>query len=202
MINQIQKTVETHHQCITSMKKYENKSLDELRFEDYLSGKNSKTVSSSRDSISGVQTGGGLLWPSSTTNTWIGNGLNSQLQQQKSPSTSNLKQMLIKISTTLPSNLISTDMGSTIDVFGQKKTHQSPLGDQPALMNQSVLNPLASKPTLNIFGQLQSNNKPIAAAVGASFFPPGTSQPTTTNWFTPQQQVILFNISNTLVILY
>ena len=198
MINQIQKTVDTHHQCITSMKDYENKSLDELRFEDYLSGKNSKTVSSSRDSISGVQTGGSLLWPCSTTNTWIRNGLNSQMQQQKSPSTSNLKQILIKISKTLPSNLISTDMGSTnIDIFGQKKTHQSPLGDQPALMNQSVLNPLASKPTLNIFGQLQSNNKSIAAAVGASFFPPGTSQPTTTNWFTPQQQVILFHFLKT-----
>ena len=44
MKNNIQTTINTHHQCITCMKEYENKSLEELRFEDYSVGRKAATA--------------------------------------------------------------------------------------------------------------------------------------------------------------
>ena len=52
MKNNIQTTINTHHQCITCMKEYENKSLEELRFEDYSVGRKAATAGA------GVQPGG------------------------------------------------------------------------------------------------------------------------------------------------
>lgn len=61
MKNNVQTTINTHHQCITCMKEYDNKSLEELRFEDYSVGRKGPTPGTA------PQTGG--LFGGTTTTT-------------------------------------------------------------------------------------------------------------------------------------
>ncbi|KAH9492375.1 Nuclear pore complex protein Nup98-Nup96 [Bulinus truncatus] len=70
--------ISTRHQCVTAMKEYENKSLEELRFEDYTANRKSKQV--------GTSTTGGLFGqaqatqPSASSGFVFGGGLGTGLQ--------------------------------------------------------------------------------------------------------------------------
>ncbi|XP_049860022.1 nuclear pore complex protein Nup98-Nup96 isoform X1 [Schistocerca gregaria] len=52
----VTQTINTRHHCITFMKEYENKSLEELRYEDYIAGRKGP-----QGTGTGVATGGGLF---------------------------------------------------------------------------------------------------------------------------------------------
>ena len=81
MKNNVATTINTHHQCITCMKEYENKSLEELRFEDYVAGRKAPGPGTA------VQTGG-LFGASSTTQTPSLFGQNQQKSLFGTPATS------------------------------------------------------------------------------------------------------------------
>ncbi len=140
MKNNIQTTINTHHQCITCMKEYENKSLEELRMEDYAAGRKGPTP--------GAQPAGGLFGASSTPQTGFGFG---QPQQQKplfgAPSTSN--------NFTLSCIFISPFIFSFQQVLDKLRV---------CLANPSKLSPPLESNRLVLLSQLLPPNQPSASA--------------------------------------
>ncbi len=74
MKNNVSTNINTHHQCISCMKEYENKSLEELRYEDYLAGRKAPGAGAQ-------QPAGGMFGAAPTAAT--GSFFGQQAQQQK-----------------------------------------------------------------------------------------------------------------------
>uniref|UniRef100_A0A1I7XQL5 Nuclear pore complex protein Nup98-Nup96 n=1 Tax=Heterorhabditis bacteriophora TaxID=37862 RepID=A0A1I7XQL5_HETBA len=101
MKNGAQQTISTKHMCITAMKAYENKSIEEVRIEDYIA--NRKTGNTSSGGIFGSASSGG-------------SGLFGNTQQQAKPS-------LFGASSTTASPFGSSSGGTSI--FGNTQNNNA-----------------------------------------------------------------------------
>lgn len=186
MKNNVQTTISTHHQCITCMKEYENKSLEELRFEDYSVGRKGPTPGA------GPQPGG--LFGATTATT------------QATP--------LFGTQQTPLFGTPASTMGQT-SFFGQpqqQQAQQPAFGTKQIGFGQATTSTTSTfgfgqaapqQQQASIFGQPQQ-----AKQFGTSIFgPPTTSQPAPTfgtqapatgfGFGTPQQTQSLFNAPKT-----
>lgn len=132
MKNNIQTTINTHHQCISCMKEYENKSLEELRYEDYLAGRKGPGPGA------GVQTGG-LFGASSTAQTGSFFGQTQQKPLFGTPSTSKI----LLLATVNPSGNVIVIFFRLIQVSGKRLAYSDSLSSSRlhlrSALNRSLL---------------------------------------------------------------
>jgi len=70
--NGVTQTISTRHHCITCMKEYESKSLEELRFEDYIANRKGPQQVPQQTGLFGTSTGGSLFGTGAGTSTGTG----------------------------------------------------------------------------------------------------------------------------------
>jgi len=70
--NGVTQTISTRHHCITCMKEYESKSLEELRLEDYIANRKGPQQVPQQTGLFGTSTGGSLFGTGAGTSTGTG----------------------------------------------------------------------------------------------------------------------------------
>ncbi|XP_069679986.1 nuclear pore complex protein Nup98-Nup96 isoform X2 [Periplaneta americana] len=70
--NGVTQTISTRHHCITCMKEYESKSLEELRLEDYAANRKGPQQAPQQTGLFGTSTGGSLFGTGASTSTGTG----------------------------------------------------------------------------------------------------------------------------------
>jgi nuclear pore complex protein Nup98-Nup96 len=70
--NGVTQNISTRHHCITCMKEYESKSLEELRWEDYVANRKGPQQTSQQTGIFGPSTGVSLFGTAASTSTGTG----------------------------------------------------------------------------------------------------------------------------------
>lgn len=70
--NGVTQNISTRHHCITCMKEYESKSLEELRLEDYIANRKGPQQVPQQTGLFGTSTGGSLFGTGAGTSTGTG----------------------------------------------------------------------------------------------------------------------------------
>lgn len=152
--------VQTKQQCITFMKEYAEKSLEELRIEDYAANRKGPQ-----------QQAGGLFGSSAPSTGMFG-------QSQPQPTTGLFGQQPQQQSTGL---FGSSTMGST-PTFGAANTSSGFGSTTGGLFGKPLSTPATTAPSFGTFGTTQSSgfgfNKPIGQATPSLFGQPATPAPT------------------------
>ena len=183
--NNTQQTISTSHQCISCMKDYENKSLEELRFEDYSAGRKVPGA--------GTQPGGMF---GSTTAQQPSSFFPQQQQQQQKP---------------LFGSTATTGIGTGTGLFGQQPQQSNSVFGKPIGFSQpatSTTQPFAFGQTqpaqpASIFGQPAAQQAKPFGTTSLFGSPAATTQPSsfgtpvaTQSQFgfgTPQQTAAMFS---------
>ena len=172
--NGANQNINTRHQCITCMKEYENKSLEELRFEDYQANrKGSSTSTMFGTTTNQPQTSLFGSNPSSvsfnTANTASSSLFNNATAKPTfgAPAT-----------TTATTSIFNSTFNKSFNTNAFGSTAQQPT------QTSSIFGPSASntggfgqQPTNNLFNMTSQNNATAANQVKPSFFTTATTQP-------------------------
>ncbi|CAL1538961.1 unnamed protein product, partial [Lymnaea stagnalis] len=156
--------INTRHQCITAMKEYENKSLEELRVEDYTANRKAKQAGSTNTGGLFGQTQGAQ--PTAGSGFVFGGGLSSALQPSNTTGFGGFGN------TSTPSTA-STFNQNRPSLFGTATTTQSGFGGFGSTtgtqQSTSLFGTSAAKPLFGTTGTSQPT--------GSSFFQTSTSNP-------------------------
>ncbi|CAF0852273.1 unnamed protein product [Brachionus calyciflorus] len=198
--NGVQSTITTNHQCITAMKEYENKSIEELRMEDYQANRKFPQQTSGFGTSTSLF---GSSTPATTTSGFGSTGLFGSTS-----TTTAAKPAFGGFGTTTTATTPSTTtglFGSTqakpaFGGFGTTTTTTAPttgfggFGTQQPTTTTSTFG--STQPSTSLFGGLGSSGTTTTTGTGTSLF--GSTQPTTTgtslfgSTTTQQQQKPLF----------
>ncbi|XP_015785511.1 nuclear pore complex protein Nup98-Nup96 [Tetranychus urticae] len=170
--NNINTTISTRHQCITAMKEYETKSMEELRWEDYQANRK------------GPQAQGAMFGQTATTESLFGATQQQQQQQQQ------------QSATTAPFS------SGTNSIFGKPTFGTSTsLFNAPTFGTQQAKPAFGTAPTTTTFSFGPVNQQPATVTSGGSLFNPTPSFTPSTNFFQPPatntQTKSLFGTSTT-----
>ncbi|KHN86939.1 Nuclear pore complex protein Nup98-Nup96 [Toxocara canis] len=151
--NGTNQTINTKHMCITSMKQYEGKSLEELRCEDYIANRRGATVGSLSFGQSQPTTSTSLFGASTTTQSSLFGSQNKPLFGGTSTfgtttttatpslfgSTTSTGTSLFGASKPATGGLFGSTQTSTASPFGQTQQSGGLFGSKPATLLQSSL---------------------------------------------------------------
>jgi len=165
--------INTRHQCITCMKEYENKSLEELRYEDYQANRKGTTGSTMFSTSTQPQSTGGLFGTQQNTVSF-----NAANTASNSLFSANKPTFGAPSTTTATTSIFNTTFNKPFNTTAFGTTTQQP-AQTTSLFGTTPANTtgFGQQPTTNLFNMTSQANTATNQVKPSSFFStPATTQ--------------------------